>query len=763
MCLIKKTADIIRTMVFVVLILTAAAYCMVELMKIQIVNGEEYARLAQETTMGTQVVNSPRGEIIDSKGNPIVSNKVGFNVVVEKAFFPSDSDQMNKIIITVAEMLEEDGDDWIDTLPISMDEPYEFFEAEEKDISKLRENINIQVYATAEECIHAMAEKYKISDKYTDKEIRIIAGIRYEMSIRDFSVSNRYTFAEDIPMDTVVKLKEQSFGLEGIDVVEEAIRIYNEGDIIPHLIGTVGPINAEEYDILKSKGYALNDTLGKSGIEKAMEDELRGEDGERTISFLNGTVVSDTITTEAVPGNTVKLTVDIDYQRNIQKILENHIYWLQNQTSTSAKGMTANAGAIVVTDVKSGAILAAATNPTYNLNDYMNNYYDVLNGENAPLTNRATSGLYRPGSTFKTVTATAALNEGYIDPNTTVTCNGIYTYWEDYQPKCTGYHGSINVVTALEKSCNIFFYEVGRRMGINNIANYSNMYGLGTDLGLETGGATGWIATPESFEQRRLEWQAGNVVQASIGQSETYITPLQLAVQGQTIANRGVRYRPHIVDSVYTYNMEELISHKEPEVVYTIEDKTGYTYDTVIQGMIQAGNFAAYYYPSEMDYYTDYVLSDLPGGVAIKTGTPQMTSAEDTGSSFVGFYPADNPEIAFSGFIEHGEYSKLMIKQIINAYYNKDYVVPEPIPQRQKSVVQDTINGVQQAGVPVSAQQQIDQNTAVIETQFSNTDTETQTTALTEISENDTNDALPLQNSETSVFTEVAAPPENED
>lgn len=205
------------------------------------------------------------------------------------------------------------------------------------------------------------------------------------------------------------------------------------------------------------------------------------------------------------------------------------------------------------------------------------------------------------------------------------------------------------------------------------------MYGLGQDVELETGGYTGRIATPDSLFEYGLEWQAGLIVQVAIGQSETAVTPLQMAVQACTLANRGVRYKPYVVDSVHTYNMESLVKKTQPEIVSTIPDKTGQTFDLIIQGMEQAADFVPYSYPKVSDYYTPYLLSELPDQAAIKTGTPQMTTAEDTGSAFVGFYPADDPVIAFSGFVEHGEYSKFMIRQIIEAYYDKNYEPADPV------------------------------------------------------------------------------------
>lgn len=666
---------------YLMVFLTIAAACAAgyRLMKIQIVNGGSYLEKSLTVTTETQVIDIPRGEIRDSSGNPLVSNKSCFNVIVDKAFFPTSDDERNRIILRTAEILSKSECSIIDVLPMSYSMPFTVNDPDGSGAA-MRRHIGVQIYATADQCLAAMCDNYGISDDYTDYEKRVIAGVRYTMDKHSFSVSNTYTFAEDIPMNTVIEIKEHSFDLDGIDIVESAVRTYGDGDIIPHLIGTVGAIDAEEYADLKDKGYSIDDSVGKSGIELAMESVLRGKRGERTIEMQNGHALSSAVTEEAVPGNTVKLTVDSKYQKNMQTVLENHISWLQNQTAPDAAGTNADAGAIVVLNAKTGALLAAPTAPTYNLNDYINNYSEVISQPNSPLTNRAVNGMYRPGSTFKPITATAALNEGIINTSTTVVCNGTYDYWEDYHPKCTGSHGRINVITALRESCNIFFYETGRIMGIDMINDYAHQFGLGEEAGLETGrGITkGYISSPDTYQKLGLDWQAGYIVQAAIGQSETAVTPLQMAAAAMTIANKGTRYQTYMVDSVYTYNMEELVSKTEPAVAAVIPDKTGYTFDTVIEGMKQAADYTEYVYPRprEKDYYTGkYILSDLPYAAAIKTGTPQITSQEDTGSAFIGFYPADDPEIAFAGFIEHGEYSKFMIRQIIECYYDKSITV----------------------------------------------------------------------------------------
>ncbi|MDD7429133.1 MAG: penicillin-binding transpeptidase domain-containing protein [Oscillospiraceae bacterium] len=676
----KGILEKLRAYFFVILTIAAACAGVYRLMKLQIVEGDSYLQKSRTTTVETQVIDAPRGEIVDASGNALVSNKSCFNVIVDKAFFPSDNSEINRIILRTAEILREEGSDWEDILPISKALPFAVDDTNENKVTEMRRHIGVQIYASPDQCIAAMCDNYGISDDYSAEEKRLIAGVRYTMDKRNFSVANTYTFSEDISMNTVIKIKEASFELDGIDIIEDAARTYGEGDVVPHLIGTVGAIDAEEYAELKAKGYAMDDSVGKSGIELAMESTLRGQKGTRTIEMQDGRAVSDVVSEEAVPGNTVKLTVDSDYQRDVQTILENHISWLQNQTLPDAAGTSADAGAIVVLNAKTGALLAAATAPTYNLNDYINSYSEVASRPNSPLTNRAVNGLYRPGSTFKTITATAALNEGIINTNTIIRCNSVYDYWEDYKPKCTGWHGSINVVTALKESCNIFFYETGRIMGIDTLRSYAELFGFGGEAGLETGRGLkrGYIACPETYDILGMDWQAGNIVQTAIGQSETAVTPLQMAAQAMTIANKGTRYQTYMVDSVYTYNMESLVSKTQPVIAAQIPDKTGYTFDTVIEGMKQAADFTEYNYPKprEKDYYTGkYLLSDLPCEAAIKTGTPQMTSQEDTGSAFIGFYPADDPEIAFAGFIEHGEYSKFMVRQIIEAYYNEDYEI----------------------------------------------------------------------------------------
>ena len=261
-----------------------------------------------------------------------------------------------------------------------------------------------------------------------------------------------------------------------------------------------------------------------------------------------------------------------------------------------------------------------------------------LTDGSASTKDRTLREIYRPGSTFKTVTATAGLMEGIIDEYSTVYCGGRYTFDDEYQPKCTGHHNNIAVVEALKMSCNIFFYDVGRRLGIDKINQYAHSMGLGVDTGLEIYNEDGRVANPELVKSLGGTWYMGDVWQAAIGQGETKITPLQMAIQASTIANKGTRYAAHLVKSVDNYDLTEV-------------------FDLVQEGMREAANRRS-------------SLVNISGGVAIKTGTPQLT-ATTTSSTTIGFYPAlEEPEIAFAVVLEEGEYSADILPMVIEAYNN---------------------------------------------------------------------------------------------
>jgi penicillin-binding protein 2 len=655
----KSISDTIKSIIIVALVLILGVAAASKLMEIQIVKSDSITNPLENSANSivyTKNTKATRGQILDYNGNVIIGNKTCTDIVLRKALFPEDYAEGNDILIQAYNILKECGYEYEDSLPITLTSPYVFTDDDTDDVMT---NLNINLYATADDCIYNLISDYEISDSYTEEEQRIIAGMRYDMLVNEFSYNTDFVLASDVDTDTIVTMKEMSNFLSGIDAVESSEREIVQDNVLPHEVGTVGPIYKEEYEELKEEGYALDDTLGKTGIESAMETELRGVNGEEEITVSNNAIADVDTISEAQPGYDVRLTVDSNYQKKLQSILENFLANFHNiNQKTELADADVSSGAIVVLDAKTGAIRGMATAPTYTLTEYMNNYDEILNAENSPLLDRATYGLYRPGSTFKTITATAGLNEGIVNGGTYFTCTQKYDY-KGTEFSCTGYHGGIAITRAIEVSCNIYFYELSQRLGIDNITKYAELYGLGQHTGIETGDAAGYLANPETYASKGLEWYVGYVLQAGIGNMDCGMTPLQMAVVASTIANDGVRYKPYLVEGLYNYGTDNAVSVTEPTVAAQIELNYDYVYDYIEQGMIAAS----------LNVPSAYSLANLGFDVAIKTGTPQISSnLNEQNSFFIGYAPADDPEIAFAGVIENGEYSKYMIRDIILAY-----------------------------------------------------------------------------------------------
>ncbi len=654
----KGFAENLKSMLIILIVVMLAGLSAMRLMKIQVMGDKDIAApqpqdMADALTY-VKEVKATRGEILDYSGNTLVTNDTHTDIVLQMAFFPTDNKVGNKELLEVYNTLKEHGYTFEESIPITFEKPYAFTT---DDHSEIISDLNLNVYATADNCIDKLISDYEIDKSYTETEQRIIAGMRYQMIDKDFSYKNDLVLARNVDNDTIIRLKEMSNYYRGIEAVVASDRTIVRGDILPHEIGTVGPIYAEEYEKLKDEGYSYNDTLGKNGIEAAEETILRGTFGEEKITVKDGYIVNKETLSEKVSGETIKLTVDGNYQVKLQGILDDFLANFQDiNTNPALKNV--RCGAICVLDAKTGAVKGMATAPTYNLKDYSENYDYFSELPDSPLVNRCTYGLYRPGSTFKTITATAALNEGFILAGNPIICNQGYEFYGTHY-SCTGNHGSITMRRAIEVSCNCYFYELSRMMGIDVISKYATLYGLGQNTGIETGDAAGYLCNPETFAEHGQEWYIGCVIQAGIGNQDCGFTPLQMACVANTIANHGIRYKPYLVDSLYKYGTNKQVSKTQPVVSETIQlnDKDLYTH--IINGMIDASH-------NVPDMYS---LSDLGFDVAIKTGTPQTgRNLTEQNSFFIGFAPADNPEIAFAGVIEGGEYSKYMIRDIILSY-----------------------------------------------------------------------------------------------
>ncbi len=641
----------IRAVLLALVILLIVCLYGVRLMAIQVVDGSSYAQLAKSRNSLTQTIQAARGEMVDRYGRPLVVNESCFDIVFDKTAMIKGEE--NQIILKMFQLFEDSGEKWIDNLPVSYEEPFVFEEGADNAISRLKSFLEVQEYASVEDVMLSLVERYDLQE-YEPLTQRKLAGVRYEMEQRGYSINVPYTFATDVSKELVTKVSERSDELPGVRENESTTRNYVSGDLAPSIIGMIGPIYQEEYQEYKEKGYQLNDTIGKFGLEKTFESVLRGTNGQRRIELVDGIVEEIVDEVEPQPGNTLALTIDKNLQAVTQQALADHVQNL-NATAEPLAGKEAEGAAAVVIDVRTGEILVAANYPSYNLQTYNEDYAQLSQDPLHPLMNRALNGTYTPGSIFKPGVSVAALAEGTLeDEYETVTCNGIYTYFDDYQPGCTGYHGAINVMDAIKQSCNIFFYDVGRRLGIEAIDRYATMFGFGQPVGLELSTAKGQLSSPELSASLGETWEAGDVLQTSIGQSKTMASPLQLASYAATIANKGVRMQPYLVKSVHSYSFDTVISQTQPQVVCDMQVEE-HVFDVVREGM---------------ERMASYWFADYPVRVATKTGTPQFYG-EYTNSTFISFAPADDPQIAVAVVVEKGGGVPCapIVKTIYDAYF----------------------------------------------------------------------------------------------
>ena len=644
---------------------------------LQLVNGDDFKSQATNTTDYKFTVTAARGDIVDSRGERIATSVTGYNVVLNKLLM-GDED-LDGMLQKIVELLRANGENWNDTLLISQPDAagnYTFTaEAgstrDQKALAAMKDNLGLQQYATANDVMEKLVEDYDLAS-YPLSWQRTLGGIHYEMQLQAFSNVNNFIMAENVSEATVATIKEHGLSLPGVEIVETSTRSYEQSTVLPHVLGRVGKITAEKWKVtdengqttypLREKGYNMNDIIGISGLESAYEEELRGKDGVETITRNSDGVIVDTaLTTVPEPGHTVQLTIDSRFQKAVDKALAENIDMINRVYNTGS--MKAAAGAAVVLDVKDGSVLAASNYPSFDQNLYATQYSEYSADESLPLFNRALQGLYTPGSTFKPAVAVAALDSGLINQYSTVFCNGVYTFYKGYSPRCTrhGHSGNIDVVTAIKWSCNVFFYDVGRRTTSDVYDAYAYKMGLGTRTGVEVNEATGRLTTKNDSN-----YTASLDIQAAIGQGNTVVTPVQLATYAGTLANRGVRYRTHFVKAILDTNTGKVLQETQPEVMDVIEDR-GDTFDLVRQGMIGVSE-------------TMSGLKNYPVTIACKTGTPQRSETYYVGSTrkhytntmMVAYGPAEDAEIALGIVIEYGgggARAGNLVADIFDAYY----------------------------------------------------------------------------------------------
>lgn len=626
----------------------------------QIINYDYYKARANNVNTYSITTDSVRGEILDCNGKGLAVNSTGYRVILDRLNINRDSE--NKFILKMVNLLEGLKCPWIDMLPVEVkNDEFIFLDDKKSQISQVKRFLEFNVDVDAQQCMEKLIKKYKCFD-FSNEEKRKICSVRYNMDrIGGYkSKITPYILADNITPEAMAIISELSVKLGGgVKIETSLIREYINGTITPHIVGHVGQMSSEEYEKYKDKNYSIDAIIGKTGIENALEDELRGKSGKRMVQISrSGSVIGVSEVEENIPGHTIFLTIDSDLQEVANKSLAENIEKASKMGVSDCKS-----GAAVVLDVNDFSVLAAATFPSYDLSEFFKDpsYYPKLaaDSESTPLLNRAFNGAFTPGSVYKPLVACVGLQEGVITPDDIVSCNGKYTYYRGYTLRCMGHHGNAKLKLALAKSCNVYFAEVGRRLGADLLANYANRFGIGVKTGLEIYENKGIVAGPEHSRAVGSKWYESGSSQAAIGQSDNMITPLQLAAYAATIANGGNRYKTHLVKKITNYTKSDVISEKNAEMVENcgISEENINIVKECMREVVLSG--------------TARDFSSFEPEVAAKTGTAENPMGSDH-TTFICFAPYDNPKIAISVVIANGKYgiiSKNVAKDILNQYF----------------------------------------------------------------------------------------------
>lgn len=661
----------------------AALACIIagRLFWMQIIMGDTYALQAEQKQMRSVAVKAPRGEITDRFGKPLVTNKSGYCVQIQKTNLPNE--EFNAMLLKIYDLITSHGEEVLQTFPVS-ENPLRFTFAEQygegsteaaEAEEKWKNANNFESGQTAPEVVEKLKKKYKISDEYTGENLLKIVSLRYEMDMRAFSVSTPFTIASDVGMELVTRFKEEQPEYPCVNITTEYVREYTGGKLAAHILGRVGTISPDEYAELKNKGYKMNDEVGKQGIEKEFETYLKGKDGYTSlVQTPNGFEPQADLGKDAVAGNYVVLTIDAKLQQALEDKLDETITQIRARGGNpSAKsGGDAYCGAAVAMNPKNGEVLAIASYPTFDLSRFNEDYQMLNSDKNKPMWNRAISGGYPPGSTYKMLTSIAALESGVITPQTIIKDEGVYKYYRDYQPGCWIWrkngstHGNQTVSDALANSCNYFYYETGRLMGIEKLDEYAKLFGFGEKTGIELASEEikGRLAGPEDRKKYGGDqWRDGDTLQAAIGQSDNFFTPIQIANYISTLVNGGTRYKPHLVKSVRSTSDGSVIYESQPEVSGTVSMKAE-NLQAVLSGMLGVTENGT----------ASSAFKGYPLKVGGKTGSAQVAVGSDNGV-FVGFAPYDDPQLVVAVVVEHGNSGGDVVpiaKAVFDEYFNNN-------------------------------------------------------------------------------------------
>ena len=661
-----------RVGVLILLIAVMAGIFGVRLYDVQVTQASQVDHTPSGSHTYRTRVTAARGEILDRNGKVLIGNRASYNLTLIYAIVFS-AENPNENLRKLTNLCNELELEMTDHFPVTMEKPYTYTTNEYSSTwnSYFKTFLDERGWdsdISAPQLIRRLKDTYHLPTDWTEEETRRVISIRYELDLRRWTSLPTYVLLNDVDSVSLAAITE--LNIPGVNVETSTVRQYNT-TYAAHILGRIGLMNAEEYEIYKEKDYAMDAYVGKEGLEKAFEDELHGTDGLRVTTIsADGTVLEEYYKTVPQAGKNIELTIDIDLQKVSEDALKAHILSLREDDGD------AEGGAVVVQQVKTGQILACASYPTFDPATYSQKYNELLETDFAPLYNRALQAAYPPGSTYKMVTTIASIDSGTIGRWVEIEDKGIYRRFEDvgYTPRCMLYttagatHGYVNAMEALAVSCNYYFYEVGYQTGITKIDEVAKALGLGEATGVELDESVGRRANAETkkllYSKGYDGWYDADTVAAAIGQSENRFTPMQLACYTSALANHGTRYKATFLQRVLSSDYSELLYESTPVVAsqLNISDEAYAAYTEGMRLSVTWANGTSHYY-----------LGDYDVAVCAKTGTAEHGGNGSDNAAYVLYAPADDPQIAIAVYVEKGTPGSRLAKvarAILDAYFS---------------------------------------------------------------------------------------------
>lgn len=713
----KRLFSPLRLAVLIIGMFAVLAVYVVALYDLQVIHGEDWVSYAENHQQANRRVLASRGRILDRHEVDLVSNRAINNIIIDWVILANSPRNNNETLLELAELARSMGHVHTDTLPIT-ESPFTFTEMtgtqiwhlnryirhHERAIRNMIRDMSVPEFeveaddnevpdetpepdelsvenVTAVQLMAFMRQRYGISAAYTAEETRTIAGIRYELELRNIIGMDEYLFVEDASVELISAILEHGF--PGVRVQPNSLRRYNT-TVAAHILGRVGPMTAEDLDRFPDRDrHPLDAQIGIDGLERDFEDFLHGVNG-RMVQTLTaaGVVIGEHVTVPSQPGGNVVTTLDIGLQNITEAALRST---MRQINAGRVEEEYVFAGAAVAIDPNNGQVFAIASVPGFSLETFSADFPELNEDPARPMMNRATGGIYEPGSAFKMVTALAAMYYLDVTEHTPIFCDGAYRRWEDdnYVFRCMGRHGSIDMREAIAVSCNVYFYYLQSWLGLGPVGlgrmeDFARRFGFGELSGIGFGEVAGTLSTEAAFlELNRFFGSPNNMVypgqaiQVGIGQGVSQFTPIQLANYAAMLATGGLRFRPTLLREVRSYDNSVVLYVHEPEVIIDMREEFGHLFVPIQEGMLRATTHGT----------AASQLANFRIPVASKTGTVELRGEDETGPRphgiFVAYAPMDNPQIAIAVVIEHGGSGSAVIpvaREMFDYFFRVDVV-----------------------------------------------------------------------------------------